>query len=179
MTKRQITLTQEQFFIEQGLTWQVAHRVSIGAASSYYYGITTGGYWVQIDDRNFATEGNDSTFSLYRDTSFTGGTDLTIYNMNDNYQSDTAKKPFTVVKYGVTATPNAANLVTSPLTLNTSGNLEMVFGDESSNNIFLKPNTNYVFAITNNGAVPNMLHRFSVHCSQWSLRISSWRPPGG
>lgn len=136
--------------IANGYAWRLEYSFDVPASTTHYIGITTGPDGAYVLDRGFSTEGTDTLFTLYRGTTFTGGTPITITNRNDQFWGDTNRSPVTTLNGGVTATPLAANRMSS-LRLYTVGQLERAIGSDATGIVFA-PNSNYVLAIANNVA---------------------------
>lgn len=140
--------------IANGFAWKFEFATSLAAAASINIGIATGAMGAIISDRGFSTDSTDALFVLYRGTSFTGGTPVTLANRSDRFWADSSKLPGTVAS-GVTAIPSAANAMGS-VRLRTGGPIQSTIGADSQN-ICLAPNSNYVITLTNNGAALSSL----------------------
>lgn len=136
--------------LANGYGWKLEFAATgLAAAASVDLGITTGSFGAIISDRSFSTDGSAAFFGLYRNTSYTGGTPLTLFNRSDRFWGDSSRSPGTILS-GVTAAPNAADLMGS-ISLRSLGAPAVSITTEGQD-IFLRPNSSYVIRITNQDA---------------------------
>ena len=147
-----IAVSQDDWYVEQGLTWRLEYSFDVPSGSHHYIGLTSGGSFVGVTSRSFSTEGTDTTYSLYSGTNYSGGSAITLRNRNDNYQTTTHKHPLTDCKGEVTASPVLGEYFGS-IRLQTAKQLEASVGGDAGVLIMLKASTKYVLDIFNaNGA---------------------------
>lgn len=140
-----------QILIANGFAWKFEFAAAaLAAGATVNLGFTTGPQGAIVSDRSFSTDGSAAFFGLYRNTTYTGGTPLTLFNRSDRFWNDTSRSPVTAMASGVTATPSAANLMGS-INLRSLGAPTVSITTEGQD-IFLLPNSSYVIAVTNNDA---------------------------
>lgn len=122
----------------------------LATGASVTLGLITSSDGAIIGDRSFSTDGSAAFFGLYRATTWTGGSPLTIFNRNDNHWANANRSPVSSIASGVTAAPNAADLMGS-VNLRSLGAPTVSITTEGQD-IYLKPNSSYVVVITNNDA---------------------------
>lgn len=150
MTAR--SATDVEWRIANGYAWRLEYSVDVPSSSTHRVGFVTGADGGYVLDRAFSTEGTDTTFVLYRGTSFTGGTPITLTNRNDAFWGEIEdRSPVTTISGGVTASPLAENRMSS-LRLYTVGQLERSVGSDATAIVFA-PSSSYVLEVINaNGA---------------------------
>lgn len=142
-----VTKSNEEQHIGNGIVYSAEYRqVGVAAAGQMLIGFTTTARPMVALDRGYSSTESSLTVELYEVT-FTGGTNVTMYNRN---QVIGGVSPI-LFKSGVTAT-----LVT-PITSRTfiasssTGSATVAISTDASV-IILKPSTSYVVRIVNNGA---------------------------
>lgn len=136
--------------LANGYGWKLEYAASgLAAGASVDIGITTGAFGAIIGDRSFSTDGTGAFFGLYRNTSYTGGSPLALFNRSDRFWGDSSRSPGVILS-GVTAAPAAADLMGS-INLRSLGAPAVSITTEGQD-IFLKPSSAYVIRITNNDA---------------------------
>lgn len=119
---------------------------SLNTLTSFDIGMTTGSNQVVFSGFKVTTDSGDLTIDIFGESTFTAGSDITVYNTNKN----SAK------------IPSIDALVLNP-TVSVIGDLQApplnIFGDNNARSItdtlvdlplILKPNTSYIFRITHN-----------------------------
>lgn len=150
MDAMQAGVTDVEMLIRGGFGWRFGWAGTLLAGTTVILGMVVGPYGAILLDRAFSTDGDDTTFTLYRGTSWTGGTTWTPANWNDRFWASAARIPTTSAAIGVTATPLAANAM-GAVRLHTVGpKAASIYGEGSA--IILAPGGSYVVAVTNNGA---------------------------
>lgn len=136
--------------LANGYGWkcEFAPAAPLAAGASVMLGMVTGPDGAIIGDRSFTTDGAAAFFGLYRSTSWTGGSPLTLFNRNDRFWSDTSRSPVASMASAVTAAPAASDLMGS-VTLRSLGAPTVSITTEGQD-IYLAPNASYVVVITNN-----------------------------
>lgn len=138
--------------VQQGWASRLEYAAAaIPGGGTHYVGWITGDLPVLVLDRAFATTADSCTFQLYRATTWSGGSNVLgqIRNRNDLFWQNASRVPLATANGGVTATPSAANLMSS-LTLAIAKRSTSVGSNGIT--IVLAPSTSYVLAITNNDA---------------------------
>lgn len=137
--------------LANGYGWKLEYAATaLASGATINLGFLTGPYGAILGDRSFSTDGSGATFNLYRATSWTGGSLLTIFNRSDRFWGDTTRSPFTSVASGVTAAPSAANLMGSVTLRSVGAPAVSIFAE--GQDVFLAPNSSYVVAVTNSDA---------------------------
>lgn len=136
--------------IRLGFAWRLEWSGTISAGATVRVGLVTAAQGALILDRVFTTDGDDTTFTLYRSTAWTGGVTLVPMNRSDRHWAATARQAVTSAASGVTATPSAANKM-GAIRLYTVGPKSASATGEGSE-IDLAPSTSYVIDVTNNDA---------------------------
>lgn len=136
--------------IRLGFAWRLEWSGSLAAGASIRLGAVASSAGAMLQDRTFATTGDDTLFTLYRDTAWTGGVAWTPMNRNDSYWASTPRAALASAATGVTATPSAANKMGS-VRLQTVGPKATSSAGEGSE-IDLAANGSYVIEIINNSA---------------------------
>lgn len=138
--------------IANGFAWRYEFSQSINAGATVYIGFLTSSDGAVLHDRSFDTDGDDTTFRLYRQTAYSGGSDAAIVNRNDRFWGVTARRALVEVKTGVTTTPDAADIMGSVRLLALGGPAVSIASE--SNHIVLAPSSSYVVSVTNNDSNP-------------------------
>lgn len=136
--------------LANGFGWRFEYSATLGAGVTDYIGFVTSSYGAIIDDRSFTSDGDNTLFTLYRGTPWTGGTPAPLANRSDRFWADSTRSPVTSIATGVTATPSAANAMGSIRLLSTGSPDVSIVSEGSS--IFLAPSASYVVAVSNNDA---------------------------
>lgn len=136
--------------LANGFGWKFEYSATLAAGVTNYVGFITSAYGAIIDDRAFASEGDDTLFTLFRNTTWSGGTPGAMFNRSDRFWADSSRSPVTALSTSVTASPSAANAMGS-IKLRSVGIPSVSIASES-NSIFLAPSSSYVVSVTNNDA---------------------------
>lgn len=150
MDRMTVTFTEVDLLIQNGFAWRYQFSATLTAAASTSIGFVIGTHGALLMDRDFTSDGSDTTFRLYRETTWSGGSTFTPVNRNDRFWGDTSRCPTTSAATGVTASPSAANLMGSVRMLTTGPKVSSLTGDAAQ--IVLKPSGSYVVTITNDGS---------------------------
>lgn len=149
MDAMQMGVTDVETMIRAGFGWRFAWSGTLLAGTTVILGMVVGPYGAILLDRAFSTDGDDTTFALYRGTTWTGGVAWTPSNRNDRFWASAPRMPTTSAATGVTATPSAANVM-GAIRLHTVGpKSASIYGEGSA--IILAPGGSYVVSVTNNG----------------------------
>lgn len=136
--------------IRLGFAWRLEWSGSLLAGASVRLGAVVSSAGAILQDRAFATTGDDTLFTLYRDTAWTGGVAWTPMNRNDTYWASATRAALSSAATGVTATTAAANKMGS-VRLQTVGPKATSAAGEGSE-IDLAPGGSYVIEVVNNSA---------------------------
>lgn len=141
--------------IRAGLAWRLEYSANVNNGATVTLGMVTGSRGAIISDRAFVALSTTAAFVFYRATSFTGGVAGTLRNRNDRYWGQAALSPLVNGQFwtGVTATPAAADIMSSLTLISPNGPAQQVVGIDAAE-VILAPNTSYVLTIANQGANP-------------------------
>ena len=143
--------------IELGIVWGISEtQAALAAGASYRFGFITGSESVVVDNILAQTtqstgSGVVATFTIHENTPFTGGTPMTTFrNRNRTQKNRTTHIPILTPTTGVTATPNAANLVAGGQLAASAIGQYLI--DNKTPVLILEPNSSHVVTMTNAGA---------------------------
>lgn len=135
--------------IVNGTAWRFTTEFALAAGATKLIGFVTGGYSVALEARDISSTGENTLFLLYDDTSYSGGSALSLSNRNRYFKSNTELNPIAEIKTDVTATPSGAP-VTGARLLYANKGVAVIGSDADSAQIILKANTSHVLSVTNN-----------------------------
>ena len=129
--------------------WQEV-QTSVANGATVYIAWKTGDSAVVIDFAQFATTADAAEYTLYEDNTYTGGTATTSLRKRNRTGVGPAAAPITNAVTGATVTPITANIIGQVVQL--KGQVESQTVGSEPPQIIMKPNTEHVLALKNNGA---------------------------
>lgn len=135
--------------VANGFVWVAgAGNISVSTGSSYRFGLKTNGALVEVVSSDFSTDVSDLLITLYEDTSYTGGSELTPVNRNRALARKGLKPPFTIFS-GVTPDPLLPQNIVARDGIKTANNATTNQASPSASELVLAPNTHYVLDLSN------------------------------
>lgn len=134
--------------VKNGTQWEVSfENTSVAAGTSIDAVMITGNQYVLIKSRQISFTGSEIEASVYKNTTFTGGTALYIYNLNTSFTAS----PLAVVRSGVTVTSVGTEIAAKTHAYGANTNVNQAAGSFNVIGLerVLQPNTNYLLRITN------------------------------
>lgn len=161
-----------QSFIEsngkRGLSYEAAFTTNVGAGANADFIMETGQFITLIKSRQVQFTGLGVTVRVYKNPSYTGGSIVPQYNLNDFFQVPTD----VIVKAGMTVTAVGTEIAAPTFSLGGSGvgqTLISTFSTPGAERV-LAPNTDYLLRVTNNDSSTRTI---SGYISWFSGRIST------
>lgn len=140
---------------KRGTQWETQiHFTSIAASATQTFAFTTGSQPVLIKCRQINGEYAKLTYSIYRDSTVTGGTSISVANMNDR----TPQHGEVVVVKNPTVSVQGTLWAPPLVVLGSATNKTYSSYGENQGERVLKENTTYLITITNNttNTVPDL-----------------------
>lgn len=134
--------------VKNGSQWEVSFENNSLASSAYSDTIlTTGSEYVLVKSRLLSFTGSEIEASVYKNPTFTGGSVLTIYNLN----TETGGTPLAVMKTGATVSNVGTEVAAKSHAYGTDTNVQQAVGTYNVNGLerVLQPNTSYLLRIQN------------------------------
>lgn len=134
--------------VKNGTQWEVSFENTSLASNAYSDAVmTTGNQYVLIKSRLLSFTGSEIEVSVYKNVVFTGGTPLTIYNLN----TAIGGSPLAVMKSGVTVSNTGTEIAARSHAYGTDTNVQQAVGTYNVNGLerVLQPNTSYLLRIQN------------------------------
>lgn len=147
-------LTTQSFIeanVKNGTQWEVSFEsTSIASGANSDAILVTGNQYVLIKSRLLNFTGSEIEVSVYKNSTYTGGSNLPIYNLN----TVIGGSPLAVMKTGVTVTSIGTEIASKTHYYGTDTNVNQAVGSFSVAGIerVLAPNTIYLLRIINQAA---------------------------
>ena len=129
--------------------WQEA-QTSVAGGATYYIAWKTGEAAVVIDFAQFATSADSAEYTLYEDTTYSGGSVTASLRKRNRTGVGPTSAPIINAYTGVTTTPSAANIIGQVTQL--KGQVESQTVGAEPPQITMKPNSEHVLALKNTGS---------------------------
>lgn len=137
--------------VKNGTQWEFSfenNSVATGATADTI--LTTGAQFVLVKSRLLSFTGSEIEASVYKNTTYTGGTLTSIYNLN----TQLGGSPLSVVRSGVTVTSVGTEIAAKTHAYGTDTNVNQAVGSYNVVGLerVLAPNTSYLLRVTNQSA---------------------------
>lgn len=137
--------------VKNGTQWEVSfENNSVAAGANIDSVMTTGNQYVLIKSRLISFTGSEIEASVYKNPTFTGGSNLPIYNLNTTFTSS----PLAILKSGVTVSAVGTEIAAKTHAYGSDTNVNQAIGSYNVVGIerVLQPNTSYLLRIQNQAA---------------------------
>jgi hypothetical protein len=138
--------------VKNGTQWEVSfENNSVPAGSNVDAVMTTGNQYVLIKSRQISFTGSEIEASVYKNPTFTGGSNIAVYNLNTSIIAS----PSAILKTGVVVTSTGLEIAAKTHAYGTDTNVNQSTGSFNVLGLerVLQPNTSYLLRIANQSTI--------------------------